>query len=234
MYCIAHPLLDEDQDYIRETSNELFIEIEEIRQSLCQLKDHLFEKMDYFIECIARKEGLYDDWFKQMSFFTKQAIIDVSIDKVHLQDHMDIADYVQIKKIPFLNHKATEYLKGGIILRKNVSHKKMSTYLKRPRVMVVMGYLEMEDSKNFDEILKNDAKNLKKMLEKIRLIAPNIIFVEKYVNSALLSELQKVDITVVQSVKVNPIPTILRNTTSRRSAGSPTPSPSRGTLTSCR
>lgn len=65
----------------------------------------------------------------------------------------------------------------------------MQTYLKRSKIMVVYGHLDIEDSKNFDEMLKNDAKNLKKMIEKIKSLGPNIIFVEKNVNSALLSEL---------------------------------------------
>ena len=44
---------------------------------------------------------------------------------------MDILNYVKIKRIPFINYNATQYMRG-VCLRKNVAHKKMQTYWKLP------------------------------------------------------------------------------------------------------
>lgn len=84
--------------------------------------------------------------------------MDISIDKTYLSDYMDIMKYIKIKKIISININATSYLKGGLIFKKNVSHKKMQIYFKRPKIIVINGHLDAEETHDFEEILKNQSK----------------------------------------------------------------------------
>lgn len=82
----------------------------------------------------------------------------------------------------------------GIVCRKNVVHKKMRTYIKKPKILIVETSLDLDttDSKqSFQEMLnRNEPKTIDNIVDKIvyglvyivRKIGPDIIFVEKTVN----------------------------------------------------
>lgn len=49
---------------------------------------------------------------------------------------MDITFYVKTKILPFRDHSLTGYFKG-VVIRKNIALKKMSTELKNPRILII-------------------------------------------------------------------------------------------------
>jgi hypothetical protein len=59
-----------------------------------------------------------------MSNYINQAVEDVDIDTITTNGATDIISYVKIKKIPFVDSSATQYIRG-VVCRKNVSHKRM-------------------------------------------------------------------------------------------------------------
>jgi hypothetical protein len=83
---------------------------------------------------------------------------------------MDINHYIKIKRIPYINNSATDYL-WGIVCRKNVVHKKMRTFLQKPKIMIVETSLDMDTSDHqvsFQDMLnRNEQKILDNIVDKI-------------------------------------------------------------------
>jgi hypothetical protein len=80
-----------------------------------------------------------------MSLFIKKAVEDVNIDSITTSgDPMDINYYVKIKKIPYLDKSVTGYFKG-VVFRKNVTHKRMQTKFTNPKLMIIVGNLEVDE-----------------------------------------------------------------------------------------
>lgn len=94
---------------------------------------------------------------------------------------MDINYYVKIKKIVYPDSSLTSLIKG-IVFRKNVNHKRMKTIFKSPKILILIGNLDFDENnekKTFEEMVNNEKKEMKKLVEKIMKNKPDIIMVEK-------------------------------------------------------
>lgn len=84
---------------------------------------------------------------------------------------MNISKYIKIKCIPYVDGTATEYMRG-IVCSKNVAHKKMRTWIKTPKIMVIYNSLDLDnldEQLSFSDMLnKNESKLIKNIIEKIQ------------------------------------------------------------------
>lgn len=69
---------------------------------------------------------------------------------------MNVMNYIKIKKIPFQNYSATQYMKG-LVIRKNVANKKMQTLHRNPKILLIKGSLDPE-VQNFENLVRNEKK----------------------------------------------------------------------------
>jgi hypothetical protein len=61
----------------------------------------------------------------------------------------------------------------------------MKTKFNNPRIMILLGSLDAPESLNshsFEELVNNEKKNLRKIVEKIMKYMPDLLLVEKQVN----------------------------------------------------
>lgn len=91
-------------------------------------------------------------------------------------DSTDICEYIRVKKILHKDRSLTKVVRGTV-LRKNVAHKKMNTELKKARVLMISGDVDVK----YESVLA-DASSINKekevidtMVKKILRVEPNII-----------------------------------------------------------
>ena len=72
---------------------------------------------------------------------------------------MDINSFIKIKKILYVDHTATEYVRG-IVCRKNVAHKRMKTSFEKPKILLILGGLDLIKEKEFTfkDLINKDEK----------------------------------------------------------------------------
>ena len=122
-----------------------------------------------------------------MPFFIRKAVEDVNIDSISASgEPMDINFYVKIKKIPFIDQSVTGYFKG-VVFRKNVAHKKMKSSFLTSKLMIITGNLEVTETissnnQTFENLVNNERKNIKRNVDKIVKLKPDLLLVEKSAN----------------------------------------------------
>lgn len=117
---------------------------------------------------------------------------------------MDIARRVRVKTILTDGNKGIQALVKGIVLEKNTSTKSMKSHLSHPKVLIVENSIDLDSLASFikfEELIKNDKAIMKKILEKIIKLNPDIIFVENNVHVFVLEYLQSKEIVVVNKLK---------------------------------
>lgn len=93
---------------------------------------------------------------------------------------MDLSKTVKIKTIEAEKNKAVQAMVKGIVLDKNVTSKSMQTHLSHPKVLIIENSIDLDSLASFikfEELIKNDKAIMKKILEKIVKLNPDIIFV---------------------------------------------------------
>ncbi|KAL1434106.1 hypothetical protein MTO96_011762 [Rhipicephalus appendiculatus] len=141
----------------------------------------------------------------------------VTPDVKHLDDDMDIRQYVHIKKIPG-GHRTECIVVNGVVCTKNVVHKKMKQQLTNPRILLVgssIVYQRVENKlSSLDPILMQECEYLKHVVAKIQVFRPDLLLVEKTVSRLAQEKLLQMDVTLAINVKPSVMERVSRCTQS--------------------
>ncbi|KAG5141847.1 hypothetical protein JHK82_017542 [Glycine max] len=117
---------------------------------------------------------------------------------------MDPAGYVKVKCIACGSRIESVVVKG-VVCKKNVAHRRMTSKVDKPRLLILGGALEYQRVTNLlssvDTLLQQEMDHLKMAVAKIASHQPNILLVEKSVSRYAQEYLLAKDISLVLNVK---------------------------------
>lgn len=117
---------------------------------------------------------------------------------------MDPAGYSKVKCIACGSRIESVVVKG-VVCKKNVAHRRMTSKVDKPRMLILGGALEYQRVTNLlssvDTLLQQEMDHLKMAVAKIASHQPNILLVEKSVSRYAQEYLLAKDITLVLNVK---------------------------------
>ncbi|GMI86042.1 FORMS APLOID AND BINUCLEATE CELLS 1B [Hibiscus trionum] len=117
---------------------------------------------------------------------------------------MDPGGYVKVKCIAS-GHRSESMVVKGVVCKKNVAHRRMTSKLEKPQLMILGGALEYQRVSNllssFDTLLLQEMDHLKMAVAKIYAHKPNILLVEKSVSRFAQEYLLEKNISLVLNIK---------------------------------
>ncbi|KAE7998383.1 hypothetical protein FH972_002933 [Carpinus fangiana] len=117
---------------------------------------------------------------------------------------MDPGGYVKVKCIARGHCRESMVLKG-IVCKKNIAHRRMTSKIDKPRLLILGGALEYQRVSNLlssvDTLLQQEMDHLKMAVAKIDAHHPNVLLVEKSVSRYAQEYLLAKDISLVLNIK---------------------------------
>ncbi|KAL9224172.1 hypothetical protein vseg_000235 [Gypsophila vaccaria] len=117
---------------------------------------------------------------------------------------MDPGGYVKVKCLP-CGRPSDSVVVKGVVCKKNVAHRRMTSKIDRPRLLILGGALEYQRVSNhlssFDTLLQQEMDHLKMAVAKIDAHHPNILLVEKSVSRFAQDYLLAKNISLVLNIK---------------------------------
>ncbi|KAK8535347.1 hypothetical protein V6N13_081485 [Hibiscus sabdariffa] len=117
---------------------------------------------------------------------------------------MDPGGYVKVKCIASGRRHESAVVKG-VVCKKNVAHRRMTSKIDKPRFLILGGALEYQRISNhlssFDTLLQQEMDHLKMAVAKIDAHQPNVLLVEKSVSRYAQEYLLSKDISLVLNIK---------------------------------
>ncbi|KAE8669748.1 1-phosphatidylinositol-3-phosphate 5-kinase FAB1B [Hibiscus syriacus] len=117
---------------------------------------------------------------------------------------MDPGGYVKVKCIAS-GHRNESMVVKGVVCKKNVAHRRMTSKIEKPQFMILGGALEYQRVSNllssFDTLLLQEMDHLKMAVAKIYAHKPNILLVEKTVSRFAQEFLLEKNISLVLNIK---------------------------------
>ncbi|XP_048321152.1 1-phosphatidylinositol-3-phosphate 5-kinase FAB1B [Ziziphus jujuba] len=117
---------------------------------------------------------------------------------------MDPGGYVKVKCIASGRRRESMVVKG-VVCKKNVAHRRMTSKIEKPRFLILGGALEYQRVSNllssFDTLLQQEMDHLKMAVAKIDAHHPDILLVEKSVSRFAQEYLLEKDISLVLNIK---------------------------------
>ncbi|KAF2609038.1 hypothetical protein F2Q68_00046250 [Brassica cretica] len=159
-------------------------------------------------------EGSAGDWLDIVTALAWQAATFVKPD-TRAGGSMDPGSYVKIKCLASGNQNESILIRG-IVCSKNITHKRMTSQYKHPRLLLLAGSLEYQRVEgqlaSFNTLLQQENDHLKAIIAKIDSLHPNVLLVEKSVSSYAQQYLLEKDISLVLNVKRSLLDQIARCT----------------------
>ncbi|KAG2728507.1 hypothetical protein I3843_01G204100 [Carya illinoinensis] len=117
---------------------------------------------------------------------------------------MDPGGYVKVKCVAS-GHRHESMVVKGVVCKKNVAHRRMTSKIEKPRLLILEGALEYQRVSNllssFDTLLQQEMDHLKMAVAKIDAHHPNVLLVEKSVSRHAQEYLLAKDISLVLNIK---------------------------------
>ncbi|CAL0325479.1 unnamed protein product [Lupinus luteus] len=117
---------------------------------------------------------------------------------------MDPGGYVKVKCIA-CGHRNESIVVKGVVCKKNVAHRRMTSRIDKPRFLILGGALEYQRVSNqlssVDTLLQQEMDHLKMAVAKIAAHHPNVLLVEKSVSRYAQEYLLAKDISLVLNIK---------------------------------
>uniref|UniRef100_UPI0035901CC2 1-phosphatidylinositol 3-phosphate 5-kinase isoform X2 n=1 Tax=Myxine glutinosa TaxID=7769 RepID=UPI0035901CC2 len=144
-------------------------------------------------------------WWEVVLTLLQQIVQMVRPDVRNDDDDMNIQHYVHFKKISG-GKKFDSEVVNGFVCTKNVAHKKMSNYVKNPKILLLscsIEYLYREETKlsSIDPIVLQEHEFLKNYVARIMELKPSVVLVEKTVSRIAQDLLLEQGITLATGVK---------------------------------
>uniref|UniRef100_A0A803NTI6 1-phosphatidylinositol-3-phosphate 5-kinase n=1 Tax=Cannabis sativa TaxID=3483 RepID=A0A803NTI6_CANSA len=117
---------------------------------------------------------------------------------------MDPGGYVKVKCIA-CGCRSESMVVKGVVCKKNVAHRRMTTRIEKPRFLILGGALEYQRVSNllssFDTLLQQEMDHLKMAVAKIDAHHPDVLLVEKSVSRYAQDYLLAKNISLVLNIK---------------------------------
>ncbi|XP_071686037.1 1-phosphatidylinositol-3-phosphate 5-kinase FAB1B-like [Rutidosis leptorrhynchoides] len=117
---------------------------------------------------------------------------------------MDPGGYVKIKCLAS-GLRSDSMVVKGVVCKKNVAHRRMTSRIEKPRFLILGGALEYQRVSNhlssFDTLLQQEMDHLKMAVAKIDAHQPDVLLVEKSVSRYAQEYLLAKDISLVLNIK---------------------------------
>ncbi|KAA8541583.1 hypothetical protein F0562_022735 [Nyssa sinensis] len=117
---------------------------------------------------------------------------------------MDPGGYVKVKCIAS-GRRCESVVVKGVVCKKNVVHRRMTSRIEKPRLLILGGALEYQRVSNhlssFDTLLQQEMDHLKMAVAKIDAHNPDVLLVEKSVSRFAQDYLLAKDISLVLNIK---------------------------------
>ncbi|XP_066542383.1 1-phosphatidylinositol 3-phosphate 5-kinase isoform X9 [Hoplias malabaricus] len=168
------------------------------------------------LQQLLYSESLSLSWRDIIVPVVRQVVQTVRPDVRSCDDDMDIRQLVHIKKIPG-GKKFDSVVVNGFVCTKNIAHKKMNSYIKNPKILLLkcsIEYLYREETKFtcIDPIVLQEREFLKNYVQRIADVRPNLVLVEKTVSRIAQEMLLEHGITLVINVKPQVLDRVSRMT----------------------
>ncbi|XP_037095960.1 1-phosphatidylinositol 3-phosphate 5-kinase isoform X2 [Syngnathus acus] len=168
------------------------------------------------LQQLLYSESLSLSWRDIIVPVVRQVVQTVRPDVRNCDDDMDIRQLVHIKKIPG-GRKFDSTVVNGFVCTKNVAHKKMNSYIKNPKILLLkcsIEYLYREETKFtcIEPIVLQEREFLKNYVQRIVDVRPNLVLVEKTVSRIAQDMLLEHGITLVINVKPQVLDRVSRMT----------------------
>ncbi|KAK4764732.1 hypothetical protein SAY86_025822 [Trapa natans] len=117
---------------------------------------------------------------------------------------MDPGGYVKVKCLATGRRCESSVIKG-VVCKKNVAHRRMTSKIEKPRILILGGALEYQRVSNllssFDTLLQQEMDHLKMAVAKIDAHQPDVLLVENSVSRFAQEYLLEKDISLVLNIK---------------------------------
>uniref|UniRef100_A0A6Q2YLJ5 1-phosphatidylinositol 3-phosphate 5-kinase n=1 Tax=Esox lucius TaxID=8010 RepID=A0A6Q2YLJ5_ESOLU len=168
------------------------------------------------LQQLLYSESLSLSWRDIIVPVVRQVVQTVRPDVRSCDDDMDIRQLVHVKKIPG-GKKFDSTVVNGFVCTKNIAHKKMNSYIKNPKILLLkcsIEYLYREETKFtcIDPIVLQEREFLKNYVQRIADVRPNLVLVEKTVSRIAQDMLLEHGITLVINVKPQVLDRVSRMT----------------------
>ncbi|XP_035994682.1 1-phosphatidylinositol 3-phosphate 5-kinase isoform X4 [Fundulus heteroclitus] len=168
------------------------------------------------LQQLLYSESLSLSWRDIIVPVVRQVVQTVRPDVRNRDDDMDIRQLVHIKKIPG-GRKFDSMMVNGFLCTKNIAHKKMNSYIKNPKILLLkcsIEYLYREETKFtcIEPIVLQEREFLKNYVQRIVDVRPNLVLVEKTVSRIAQDMLLEHGITLVVNVKAQVLDRVSRMT----------------------
>ncbi|XP_041857069.1 1-phosphatidylinositol 3-phosphate 5-kinase isoform X3 [Melanotaenia boesemani] len=168
------------------------------------------------LQQLLYSESLSLSWRDVIVPVVRQVVQTVRPDVRNCDDDMDIRQLVHIKKIPG-GRKFDSMMVNGFVCTKNIAHKKMNSYIKNPKILLLkcsIEYLYREETKFtcIEPIVLQEREFLKNYVQRIVDVRPNLVLVEKTVSRIAQDMLLEHGITLVINVKAQVLDRVSRMT----------------------
>ncbi|XP_048139215.1 1-phosphatidylinositol-3-phosphate 5-kinase FAB1B isoform X2 [Rhodamnia argentea] len=149
------------------------------------------------------EENSEDGWLEIISSLSWEAATLLKPD-MSKTGGMDPGGYVKVKCIAS-GHRRQSMVVKGVVCKKNVAHRRMTSKIEKPRILILGGALEYQRVSNllssFDTLLRQEMEYLKMAVAKIDAQHPDVLLVENSVSRYALEYLLAKDISLVLNIK---------------------------------
>eukprot|EP00250_Pteridium_aquilinum_P001811 c12023_g1_i2 orf=2594-6202(-) len=154
-------------------------------------------------EGLDADEGDKDSWLEIVTSLASQAASFIKPDTSR-DGGMDPGGYVKVKCIA-AGQRSDSCVVKGVVCKKNVHHRRMTSRYKNPRLLLLGGALEYQRVSNqlssLDTLLQQESDHLSMTASRIEAHHPNVVLVEKTVSRQAQERLLNKDISLVLNVK---------------------------------
>lgn len=149
------------------------------------------------------EEGDKESWLEIITSLSWEAALLLKPDMSKGGD-MDPGGYVKVKCIAH-GRRCESMVVKGVVCKKNVAHRRMTSKIEKPRFLILGGALEYQRVSNqlssFDTLLQQEMDHLKMAVAKIDAHHPDVLLVEKSVSRFAQDYLLAKDISLVLNIK---------------------------------
>jgi len=211
---LCKPCFDKSQGYLRRgsiTTKGLVLTNQLTLQKLMQLEKFIYSVLtkrmhdlcEEVLSFTLHQNGLSEDWYSLLRKITIDAAELVQPNTINVSG-TDINNFIKIKKIMYPDKSLTKLVRG-IVIRRNITHKKMRKEIEKPNILMIRGNLDQHkqnelttlDSSSFNK----EQEYLETLAKKIINVHPHVVMTDGVVNRIVQEALYNAGITLAMKVK---------------------------------
>lgn len=180
-----------------------------------EIIDHVFQEKE--LQEVFQNDEKDDSeatWKKRFLEYTTKVIRLVKPNQRLMKDSMNINDYVEIKLIDNEEDKKWRYINGWV-LKNNIADRRMKSEINDPRILLIgnsIGFTQEDPGIDLETYVRQENHYIDILMDRIELVKPNVIIIEKDISRSVLTKIRALDITVITNVKRKEMEKIARCT----------------------